>query len=100
MFVDGIVLLGGNMGVLTIQKGKQMEYFTRTDTGDVSMVLGIQISRNRMEGRLIIHQAHYVKSMLERCGMADKCNPVYTTGQGPELLLNQPEKKPLDVRGV
>lgn len=65
----------------------------------VERVLGMQISRDRAEGALTTSQEHYVKAMLTKNETAE-CNPVYTTGQGPVLSLNQTEEKVMDKAEV
>ena len=64
------------------------------DMGDVSLVLGMDVTRDREKGTVTIAQQKYTKSMLERYGMAS-CNSTYTPGMGKELSLNQPEERPL-----
>ena len=55
-----------------------------TDMGDLSLVLGMQITRDRETKTLTISQEEYTKSILERLGMAN-CKPVVTSGFGSEL---------------
>ena len=56
-----------------------------TDMGDVSLVLGMQITRDREAGNLTISQEHCTKSMSARFSMAGY-NPVLTTRAGAEFL--------------
>ena len=67
-----------------------METFNVTDMGDVSLVLGMQITRDREKTTLTISE-EYTKSILERFGMAN-CKPVGTPGFGSELSTKQPEE--------
>ena len=62
-----------------------------TDIGDVSLVLGMQITRDREKKSLTISQEEYTKSILERFGMAN-CKLVGTPGFGSELSTKQPEE--------
>ena len=48
-----------------------MDQFKMTDMGDVSLVLGMQVTRDRQGETLTISQENYTKSILERLGMAD-----------------------------
>ena len=66
-----------------------------TDMGEASLVLGIEIKRDRQLGTLTISQEAYSKSILERFGMSD-CKPTSTPGYGPELSNKQPEDTLLD----
>ena len=63
-----------------------------TDMGDVSLVLGMGVTRDREKGIVTITQEKYTKSLLERYGMAS-CNSTYTPGVGKELSLDQAEEK-------
>ena len=68
-----------------------MEKFMMPDMGDVSLVLGMLITRDREKKTLTISQEEYTKSILERFGMAN-CKPAGTPGCGSELLTKQPEE--------
>ena len=61
-----------------------MDQFKMTDMGDVSLVLGMQVTRDRKYKTLTISQENYTKSILERFGMTD-CKPSSTPGFGSEL---------------
>ena len=99
LYVDDLLLLGGNTPVLQELKRKLMDRFTITDMGDVSLVLGMQITRDREAGTLTISQEHYTKSILARFGMAG-CDPVHTTGAGAEFSIDQPDDLLLDPTGT
>ena len=66
-----------------------------TSMGNVSLVLGMQITRNREAGTLKIGQEHHTKSILPRFGWP-RCNPVHPTWAGAELSLDQPDDTLLD----
>jgi hypothetical protein len=64
----------------TIQKGikKQlMERYKMTDLGMAKTFLGFEISRDRCNHTVTIHQAKYIKSILGRFGM-ERANGVHT----------------------
>ena len=79
LYVGDLVVLGGNTPVLKELKRKLMEWFTMTDMAEVSLAVGMQITRDREAGTLTISEEHYTKSILVRFGMA-RCNPLHTTG--------------------
>ena len=58
--------------------------------GDVSLVLEMQVSRNRDQRTLTITQEDYTNSLLDKFGMGT-CKPLSTPGFGPELSVTQPE---------
>ena len=66
-----------------------MGYFFMTDMGDVSLVLGMEVTRDRTKGTVTITQENYVKFLLEWYGM-ENFNPAYTPGVGKKLSLDQP----------
>ena len=72
-------------------KEKLMDKFKMADMGDVSLVLGIQVTRDRERGTLTITQEDYTKSILDRFGMGS-CNSLSTPGFGSELSAEQPEE--------
>ena len=73
------LLLGKYRKMLERIKQKLMGRFPMTDMGDVSLALGMEITRDRTKGTVIITQVNYVKSLLERYKMGN-CNPAYTPG--------------------
>ena len=60
--------------------------------GEVSRILGMEVTRDCDEGTLAITQTVYVDNILERFGMQD-ANAAHTPGYGPELSGEQPEDK-------
>ena len=56
------------------------------DLGDVSLILGMQVSRDRLEGTLDINRGNYIKAVLQRCGLIDS-RSVCTDGTGKPLDL-------------
>ena len=91
LYVDDVLLLGKDRKVLERIKRKLMGRFWMTDMGDVSLVLGMDVTRDRTKGTVTITQENYVKSLLERYGMGN-CNPAHTPGVGKEFSLYQPEQ--------
>ena len=63
-----------------------------TDMGDVSRVLGMNVTRDRKKRTITIDQKYYTEDIVERFGMKG-CNPAFTPVAGPELSLEQREKK-------
>ena len=90
LYVNDVLLVGKDVQVLERIKEKLMSRFSMTDMGDVSLVLGMRVTRDHTKGTVTIPQDDYTKSLLERYGMAS-CNTVCTPGVGKELSLDQPE---------
>ena len=53
---------------------------------NVSLILGMQVSRDRLKGTLDINQGNYVKAILQRQGFVDTIS-VSTPGTGKSLDL-------------
>ena len=81
LYVDDVLLLGKDRKVLERIKWKLMGRFSMTDMGDVSLVLGMEVTRDHTKGTVTVTQENYVKSLLERYGMGN-CNPAHTPGVG------------------
>lgn len=73
--------------------------FAMTDMGEVSLILGMTVTRDYETGTLSITQKNYVNNIIERFGMED-CNPVHTPGYGAELSNDQPEETLLGATGT
>ena len=81
LYVDDLLLLGKDRKVLERMNRKLMGRFSMTDMGDVSLVLGMKVTRDRTKGAVVITQENHVESLLERYGMGTY-NPAYTPGVG------------------
>ena len=55
-----------------------------TDMVDISLVHGMQVTRDRQIKTLTISHENYTKSILEKFGMTN-CKPTSTPGYEPEL---------------
>ena len=96
LYVDDLFLAGNNAEALAMVKSQIKQRFKMTDMGEASLVLGIEIKRNRQLGTLTIGQEAYSKSILERFGIS-YCTPTSTPGYGLKLSNKQPEDTLLDV---
>ena len=48
-----------------------MDRFAMTDMGEVSLILGMNVTRSYEEGTFTITQKYYIQNILERYGMLD-----------------------------
>ncbi len=99
IYVDDILITSPDKKFLACMKKKLMERFTMSDLGEVSLILGMKITRDRVKKTLSISQTDYTLSILERFGMQD-CNPVSTPCHGGEIPLDQPADTLLDEDGI
>ena len=97
-YVDDVLLLGANKQLLDKLQKKLMDRFEITNMGDVSRVLGTNVTRDREEGTITINHKDYTEDIVQRYGMQGR-NPAYTPGVGPELSLDQPEENLLNEEG-
>ena len=79
LYVDGLLLVGASIVVIGMIKRKLMNKFNIKDMDDISLVLGMHVTRDRENGTLTISQEKYTKSILDRFGMAD-CIPASISG--------------------
>ena len=94
-YVDDILFLSTSKSLLNKLKKQLMYRFKMSDMGDVSRILGMNVTRDREKGAITISQKDYTKDVVQRYGM-ESCNPAYTPEIGPELSLNQPDEKLLN----
>ena len=92
LYVDDVLMLEKDHTLLRQIKQKLMSRFSMTEMGDVSLVLGTDVTRVREKGTVTIRPDDYTNSLQERYGMAS-CDPAHTPGVGTELSLDQPEDR-------
>ena len=95
LYVDDILLLSTSKSLLNKPKKQLIDRLNISDMGDVWKILGMSIKRDREKGAITISQKDYTEDVVQLYGMKS-CNPAYTPQMGPELSLNQPEKKLLN----
>ena len=78
-YVDDLFLAGNDSNAISMVKGKLQKRFKKTDMGEASLVLGMEIKRDRVAGTSTISQETYCKSIPERFGMSG-CKPTSTPG--------------------
>ena len=91
IYVDEILIAGPDKKFLARVNKPLMDKFTMSDLGEVSRILGMKITRDRVNNKLSISQTDYALSILERFGMKD-CNPVSTPNTGGERPLTSQKK--------
>ena len=79
LHVDDVLLLSKDRKVLERIKRKLMGRFSMTDMGDVLLVFGMEVTRDRTKETVTITQKNYVTFLLERYGMGNG-NPAHTPG--------------------
>jgi hypothetical protein len=75
VYVDDIIILADSQVALQACKDALSTTFKMTDLGETSHFLGMEVHRDREARLMYLHQAAYIRAMLERYGMAD-CAPL------------------------
>ena len=81
LYVDDLLVTGSSEVGISKTKTFLMTKFAIKDLGDVSLILGMQVSHDRLKGTLNINQGNYVKEILQRFGCVDR-RLVSTPGTG------------------
>jgi hypothetical protein len=71
IWVDDLVLVAWSLEVLLAFKSSIAKVFEMKDLGEVSNLLGIQVTRDRIEKSITLSQSRYVSTVLERFHMQD-----------------------------
>ncbi|KAK0581940.1 hypothetical protein LWI29_019810 [Acer saccharum] len=69
LYVDDILLIGNDVGVLTSVKEWLAKQFDMKDLGEASFILGIQVIRDRKNRTIALSQASYIDKILSRFSM-------------------------------
>jgi len=77
IYVDDLLIFSNDQNLKSSLKKNLMSTFEMKDIGPARFVLGMQISRDRSNGKLWIDQEPYIRDMLHRFNMED-CNPIRT----------------------
>ena len=95
LYMDDVLLLGANKHLLTTLKKQIMDRHGMTDMGDMSRVLGMNVTRNRTKRTITNDQEDTTEDIAERFGMKGYYS-AFKPGAGPERSLNQQEQNLLD----
>ena len=65
LYVDDILVIGSSDVGFSKTKAFPMTEFAMKDLGDVAVILGTQVSLDRLKGTLDINQGNYVNVILQ-----------------------------------
>ena len=71
LYVDGILLIGNNVLLLTKVKGWLSGKFSMKDMREAAFILGIKIYRDRSRRLLGLSQSTYIDKVLKRFSMEE-----------------------------
>ena len=69
LYVDDILLIGNEVGVMSSIKVWLSSQFDMKDLGKANFILGIKLWRDRKNKMLSLSQAGYIDKVLERFNM-------------------------------
>jgi hypothetical protein len=75
LYVDDLLIMSEQLSEVLKVKAALSKKFEMVDFGEVSMVLGINVTRDRRKGTLQLDQERYAEEVLARFNMAD-CKPI------------------------
>lgn len=75
VYVDDLLIFTNDQSMKLEVKANLMSIFKMKDMGQAHQVLGIRITRDRIEGKIWFDQQQYIEEILTRFHM-DDCNPV------------------------
>lgn len=78
LYVDDLIIVTGNQSKLDDLKHHLMKIFHMTDLKDITLFLGIKVTRTN--NKITLDQSAYIRTILARFGMED-CNPVKTPSE-------------------
>ncbi|KAK0605121.1 hypothetical protein LWI29_022943 [Acer saccharum] len=92
LYVDDILLIGNDVGVLTSVKEWLAKQFDMKDLGEASFILGIQVIRDRKNKTIALSQALYMDKILSRFSMQDSKKGMLPFRHGIKLSKEQVPK--------
>src|SRR5258707_9122911 len=71
LYVDDITIMGSALEDVKQLKEKLSLHYEMSDLGEIQSYLGMRICRDRSKKRIEVDQSGYIRSILDRFGMAD-----------------------------
>ena len=100
LYIDDILLIGNDIGVLSDVKSWLASQFQMKDLGEASYVLGIQIIRDRKNKLLALSQASYIDKILMRFSMQNSKKGLLPFRHGVHLSKEQCPKTPQEIENM
>ena len=93
---DDILLIGNDVGMLSLVKAWLSKNFSMKDLGEATYVLGIRIYRDRLKKLLGLSQSMYIDTIVKRFGMQDSKKGFIPMRHGVQISKEQSPKTPED----
>jgi hypothetical protein len=100
LYVDDITIIGSSLKDVKQLKEKLSLRYEMSDLGEIQSYLGMRICRDHSQKRIEVDQSGYIKSVLDRFGMAD-ANPHPTplpAGADAHLVKNTAQATQADIK--
>ena len=94
LYVDDMLIAGSSMTEINRLKKQLAENFEMKDLGPAKQILGMRISRNRVEGTLKLSQEKYVEKLLDKFNVRDV--KTRNTPLGTHLKLSKKKSSQTD----
>ena len=94
LYVDDILLIGNDVGVLSSVRIWLSSQFDMKDLGEAAYILGIKLMRDRKNRMLRLSQVNYIDTILARFSMQDSKKGQIPFRHGISLSKDQCVKTP------
>ena len=96
LYVDDILILGASSQAIDAVIQGIQEIWEIKDLGDVSLILGLKVERDRAQGTLTISQSHYIQDLISKFRLQD-AKPISTpVGDRNTLITGTPNEPQAD----
>ena len=94
LYVDDILIIGNDVGMISIVKAWLYRHFSMKDLGEASYILGIRIYRDRSKRMLGLSQSRYIETIVKRFGMKNSKRCLIPMRHGISLSTSMSPKTP------
>ncbi|CAL9098002.1 unnamed protein product [Musa textilis] len=94
LYVDNILIIGNDVGMLSTVKTWLSRHFSMKDLGEASYILGIRIYRDRSKRMLGLSQSRYIDTIIKRFGMKNSKRGLIPMRHGISLSRSMSLKTP------
>ena len=96
LYVDDILLIGNDVGMLSSMKAWLSKNFFMKDLGETNYVLGIRIYRDRSKKLLRLSQLMYIHTIVKKFGIKDSKKGFILMRHGAQVSKEKSPKTPKD----
>ena len=97
LYVDDMIILSKDKAVIKGLKAKLKQEFEMKELGQIQKILGIEITRNRVDGRLCLKQSNYIQKIIQKFNLQDANNTSVPLGGHFLLSREKCSTNPIDI---